>query len=354
MKHLSMNLALLTATIGLAFAGSAYAQPVDDQYAAEAEAAEEVVIATIAEVEAALTEAAIPAGAKQDYQPNPAIWRLSDEDTTIYLFGTVHILPPGLEWRTPQLEAIVEQVDELVLETSDKDAQTQMVDSMSKVVDAMVDRVPTSKRMSPQNGKKWLKLGIMAGNEPEVFDNMPLIMSMLGVGMSMSLMEGSMDEFGVETVLSAQFEELGKPVGSIENAAEVMFALMDIDEDIMITALEKDLDAWDGKALETLSFESSDGAAELAEPAGYAAFEMEHSWAKGEVVLEAMFDDSPLGLAMNKVLLEDRNRAWAQWLDNRLEKPGKILLAVGAGHFEGPDSLLLMLEERGLSAERIN
>ena len=81
---------------------------------------------------------------------------------------------------------------------------------------------------------------------------------------------------------------------------------------------------------------------------------MEHGWAKGEVGTDPMFDDSAFGMAMTKVLLEDRNRAWAEWLDNRLDTPGTMLLAVGAGHFEGEHSVLLMLEKRGLTAERIN
>jgi len=29
----------------------------------------------------------------------PAMWQVSDRDTSIYLFGTVHLLPPGTQWR---------------------------------------------------------------------------------------------------------------------------------------------------------------------------------------------------------------------------------------------------------------
>ena len=38
----------------------------------------------------------------------PALWALSDEDTTVYLFGTVHLLKPDLEWRTPEFDAALE------------------------------------------------------------------------------------------------------------------------------------------------------------------------------------------------------------------------------------------------------
>ena len=33
-------------------------------------------------------------------RPAPAMWRVSDTDTTIFLFGAFHLLPPELTWRT--------------------------------------------------------------------------------------------------------------------------------------------------------------------------------------------------------------------------------------------------------------
>jgi uncharacterized protein len=46
----------------------------------------------------------------------PALWQLKDADTTIYLFGTIHALPPHLEWETPAIRAVVGKADRLVLE----------------------------------------------------------------------------------------------------------------------------------------------------------------------------------------------------------------------------------------------
>ncbi|MDZ4271231.1 MAG: TraB/GumN family protein, partial [Erythrobacter sp.] len=42
----------------------------------------------------AATEAAVPATVGN----GPAMWKVADEDTTIYLFGTVHVLPEGIDW----------------------------------------------------------------------------------------------------------------------------------------------------------------------------------------------------------------------------------------------------------------
>ena len=49
--------------------------------------------------------------------PRPALWLLADEDTKIYLFGTLHLLPPGLVWRSAALDSVIASADELVMET---------------------------------------------------------------------------------------------------------------------------------------------------------------------------------------------------------------------------------------------
>ena len=342
------NLTALLAATSLAFLP--LSQP---GFATEPVAASDV--APPMQVLEAPPELEAPSGAEQDYTPNPAIWKLSDEDTTIYMFGTIHILPPGFEWRSDRFNQIVSEVDELVLETSDADSEGDMSKLVPQMAVMMLTRKPTSKRLTPSNGKKWLKLGRMVGMAPAEFDRMPLVLSMMGIGLSMSMMEGSQRELGVETILTAEFEEMGKPIGSIENSGDVMMALMNIDENGVLEMLETELTKWDGKSTDTLMLEP---APEEADGPGdsetYAPFAMEHGWAKGEVGTDPMFDDSAFGMAMTKVLLEDRNRAWAEWLDKRLDTPGTMLLAVGAGHFEGEHSVLLMLEKRGLTAERIN
>ncbi len=78
------------------------------------------------------------------------------------------------------------------------------------------------------------------------------------------------------------------------------------------------------------------------------------AWAKGDLsVAEVGLTKDDLGEGFYQILITDRNAAWTEWLVDRMEKPGKILLAVGTGHFAGDDALLKMLEEKGLTADRI-
>ena len=60
--------------------------------------------------------------------------------------------------------------------------------------------------------------------------------------------------------------------------------------------------------------------------------------------------DSP---EVAKVLLVDRNKRWAEWIRQRLAKPGTVFVAVGAGHLAGADSVQAQLAKAGVTARRI-
>ena len=286
----------------------------------------------------------------QDYEPAPALWELSDEDTTIYMLGTIHLLPEGFRWRNPQLDAIIEEADVLVVETSDEDSEGAMGSIAPKIARVLANRTPTSAQLSPQARPRWRELVAMSGLPFDYADSIPVMVALLGFGQSGLEGDPSSYDHGVETVLQREFAESGKPVESIEDFGRVMYGLFRVDDAPIINELDMRLRRWRGKTLDGLY------APETQALTGDDYWEMEHSWARGEVEedFDLGFGGGKIAEAFNDVLLDRRNTQWAVWLDNRLERPGTVLLAVGAGHFEGPDSVLVKLAERGLEAERIN
>ena len=77
-------------------------------------------------------------------------------------------------------------------------------------------------------------------------------------------------------------------------------------------------------------------------------------WAKGdadrlaEVMNEGMADP-----AVAEALLYSRNANWAEWIDTRLDTPGSVFIAVGAGHLAGAKSVQDYLEQKGISVARV-
>ena len=56
---------------------------------------------------------------------------------------------------------------------------------------------------------------------------------------------------------------------------------------------------------------------------------------------------------MMQALLTNRNKAWAQWLKARLDTPGTVFVAVGAGHLGGKDSVQAYLARGGVATQRV-
>lgn len=282
---------------------------------------------------------------EQDYEPKPAMWRLADEDTTITIFGTFHILPEGFRWRTPLFDSVMTEADEVVFESRDEEEDPDAplsVEDLRFMTLMMKYRpaVPLSQRIAERNRPKLARMLDLAGIAAEDVDFAPPLITMFAIADATAEAEGSMREFGVETVIEAEFKASGRPISAIEDPVAVMGKLLAIDESHMIAMIDEGLDEWDGCA--------------LTEPEG-TGWETEHNWARGALGDDAVTEmlEDPFGKAFYEVLLVDRNSAWTDWLSDRLTRPGNLLLAVGAGHMEGPDSVIVMLERKGLKAERI-
>ena len=66
---------------------------------------------------ASLLLSAGPAQARTPAPAHPALWAVADADTTVYLFGTIHLLPAKYKWRTPTFDQAVDGSQQLVVET---------------------------------------------------------------------------------------------------------------------------------------------------------------------------------------------------------------------------------------------
>ncbi|HBV13345.1 MAG TPA: hypothetical protein DEB60_09515, partial [Brevundimonas sp.] len=54
----------------------------------------------------------------------PALWVVRDADSTVYLFGTVHVLRPGTAWGSDKVDAAFASASDIWVEIADQDDQT--------------------------------------------------------------------------------------------------------------------------------------------------------------------------------------------------------------------------------------
>ncbi len=272
----------------------------------------------------------------QNYTPKPAIWKLADADTTIYLFGTTHILRPGFKWRTPALDDIINTADELVLESiesegEDKNVRAQFQQMMHKGADQrkpILTRVSLNKRPALRRAAAKMRVPLA------FFSQMPTWMVTFSLSYGDMQSGGASGALGVEAALEKAFRTKKRKISAVENSQTVLNGLSDVPEAAQVKMLEDALD-------------------EIETGAGNDA-QSDDNWAQGKVeLLDKEFTREELGDDVYDVLIKRRNTAWTLWLNKRLDTPGTVLFAVGAGHLAGPDSLQKMLADKDLTAQRI-
>lgn len=260
-------------------------------------------------------------------EARPAMWLAADEDTRIYLLGTMHALPRGTDWDKAAVGDAIEAADELVMELSPRE--------LSRAGDVFRTLAPRDtplameKRLPPAALAGYRALGMRGG---DALDDWAVLV-LMGQRTAERAKLSSAD--GVETGLTAAFRKAGKPIGGLETAeAQLM--------------LFETLDAATQRILLTR-------AAERAERAPQEIGALTTAWTRGDIAtLERLINEDvdPVPAA-RRAIVTDRNHAWAGWAKRRMERPGTVLIAVGAGHLVGADGVPALLEAEGLKVTRV-
>lgn len=264
----------------------------------------------------------------------PALWRMADKDTTIYLFGSIHLLPKDMSWHTPALNNAIARSQGLILETVLDKNPTAMATLMQQIgvspdLPPVVDRVPADKRKLVEAAAK--KAGVPL-TILDKFETWAVALTLASAGLRDI---GLSTEFGVEDTLRKSFSDAGKSVTGLETPAEQLGYFDTLPEATQREFLVGVLD------------DNQNATQEFAK--------MIRAWASGDTtMIAATFDDElkssgPLADA----LLVKRNQRWAIWLANRMKQPGTVFVAVGAGHLAGSNSVQSLLAKRGFKVWRV-
>lgn len=264
---------------------------------------------------------------------DPALWVVKDADTTIYLFGTVHILKDNIKWFDGGVKAAYDASSEIVFELDLTDTQALQKTMLKLAIDP--DGPALSKKLDPETAAKLTKTLTDIGLPAAAFE--PFEPWVLPVVISGAVLAktGYTPESGVETQLTNALKKDGKKLGALETAEEQMGFFDTLPEAAQIAYLKSSLEDLPNMDM--------------------AFGEMVSAWSKGDPdTLAALLNKAMAATPeLETVLLNNRNARWAQWIENRLATPGTIFIAVGAGHLAGENSVQEKLKARKLTATRI-
>ncbi len=265
----------------------------------------------------------------------PAMWVVKDKDTTIYLFGTFHALDGKRDWFNDEVRDAFEASQEVVLEIITPENPADMRPALTRHLLTAPSTATLSSKLTPE-GRMRLA-AVLAKNKmpPGALDRFrPFFASVTLASLQFGAM-GMGAEQGAEAVIRRAMKGGTKQLGAVETVDEQFALLNGLPEAEQLRILESSLKE-DGSMGKEIS-------------------SMLDAWYRGDAkavakAIQQSDKDSP---ALYKLMFTSRNARWAQWVDRRLDKPGTVFMAVGAGHLAGERSLVTLLKKEGHQVSRV-
>ena len=313
----------------------------------------------------ALADDHVAHGAAAGPGQGPALWKVADADTTIYLFGTVHVLPAEVEWYDAAIATALTGSDiivtEIPMDPSSEAEMQQLTMAKGMLPQGTTLRSLLNDEQKTQYATALSKLGGMieaqqlAGAPAEMiaqyqdakakglvpdpgqalaanFDPMKPWLTGLTLSILPLMQQGYDLNSGVEKVLLAKVPN--KPTGALETA-EFQLAIFD---------------TMTQEAQIAFMMEAATGIDEVKSTLD----RMVAEWAKGDAdALADIMNEGMSDPAVAEALLYSRNANWAEWIGMRLDTPGTVFIAVGAGHLAGPKSVQDYLAQKGIKVTRV-
>lgn len=261
----------------------------------------------------------------------PPVWVVKDADSEMVLFGSVHVLPPGLAWRPPALTAALKAADDLWFELptgADVERQSARLAGERGVLppgQSLFARLP------PQDAARLIRVADAYKVDKAALDRFEPWLAELALAGAAFRRSGAGLQDGVEKAIEA-----AAPAGAVRQALETpaeQLAIFDeapeADQLASLRETVREMDE-DPQAFDKLVA----------------------AWAAGDLdmidreALQPLRRASPL---LFRRLVDERNARWTARLDQRLKGRGRTVVVVGMGHLIGPGGVPARLRALGYS-----
>ena len=265
----------------------------------------------------------------------PPLWAVRDADSTLYLYGTIHVRKPGAPWGDAVVEAALAEAEEVWTEVLVDDLAGNDAAGVVARLGMTLDE-PLSQTLPPELYARTVAAAEGLGLGAAQVEPMRPWLVALTLAIQPILAAGYDPDAGVEKGVDAAAEANGARPRAFETLDQQMRLFADLPLDEQIDLLEETLQDIDA------------GPAVVAE--------LEAAWARGDtealerMIANDMRNDAP---ELYNALIKARNDAWIEAVVTELEGAGVDFVAVGAGHLVGFDGLPQQLANRGYAVERI-
>ncbi|MDT8368159.1 MAG: TraB/GumN family protein [Longimicrobiales bacterium] len=267
----------------------------------------------------------------------PPLWRVGDDDTTIFLFGLPNLMDGETQWRTTAFDAALSQADVVILEADRSSPEARMaMQQAAQELGIFGDGLTLHDVVGDDLWARTQALAATLGLPPRALNPLrPWLAAnqLQGVALQQAGLVGAESP---TAVISAEAASAGTPVTWLEASTTLLHAMGDLPEASQVRIFRQ--------AIDVLEHDPEAPARTLAQ------------WAAGDVdALAATFhgEGEWADEVVRTAVLLERNATWQAQLEEVLTtETGVYFVAVGIGHLVGDDSLVAALEAAGYPVER--
>jgi uncharacterized protein YbaP (TraB family) len=263
----------------------------------------------------------------------PPIWIVRSPKATLVLFGSVHLLPGGLDWRPAALDDAVAKASELWFELPIDPATENLAAQAALARGALPKDRRLSALLTPVQSARLEQAAAALNCPPPALDRMQPWMADLTLSVADDVRGGADASDGVE----AQLQALAPPSvtrRAFETATQQIGFLAGAPLSDQVASLNATVDEIDD------------------DPGSYLRIVGE--WMSGDIAGLLRDAVDPVARASPRLydrLISQRNRRWARILGARLGSPGQVVVVVGVGHLIGPAGVPALLRAQGFQVE---
>ncbi len=270
--------------------------------------------------------------------PVPLLWKVSDQDNSVYLLGSFHLLRPDDYPLSADVEAAFDDAESLMFEIPPGDMDSPAVTRMmmqaalrrdGTTLESDVDAATWS-QLQAWTTKNGVPLASLASFKPWF--------ASLTISITEMMAQGLDPKLGLDAHFMQKAQAAGKPTAGLEQVADQVNLLSGMDEVEQRQLLKEALK------------EAAKGSAQTEK--------LHRAWRNGDVRLLSGEMATELKREFPRLYQRinvDRNDAWVPQIRKRLDAPGSddTLVIVGALHLLGEDGVVEKLRAQGYRVERV-
>jgi uncharacterized protein YbaP (TraB family) len=263
----------------------------------------------------------------------PPVWVVHGAHCTIVLFGSVHILPPDLNWEPRRLRQAVASAHEIWFEIPLDNASMAAASLAAEAQGLQPPGQTLSAELNPADRSRLTALAQTYAVPMEELDHLKPWLAEIRLSVASYRDLGASRDLGVEH----QIVE-GARADALQRAFETP------EEQIGYLAQGSLPD-------QIASLEETFGELETG-PAAYRR--LIGAWISGDLTAlnaEALTPLIKAAPAIYRTMVAQRNAHWLRTVVARLNQPGDAVMVVGVGHLIGPDGLPTLLRARGIKVD---